>query len=230
MTDDTLNLEQFDGSVRLFPLPNVVLFPHVVQPLHIFEPRYRQMTADALAGDRLIVPALLQPGWEGDYESRPAIHAVVCIGKVISEQRLPDGRFNILLRGLSRARVVEELPADKLYRIARVELLHEGLPPPHDADRRLRRELTEAVRAWFPASGPASEQLHKLLRGDLALGALCDILSFAVPLPMPVKQQLLEELVVERRMQALIQHLASTPPPTAPAGHERQFPPDFSSN
>lgn len=230
MTDDGLNLEQFDGTVRLFPLPNVVLFPNVVQPLHIFEPRYRQMTADALAGDRLIAPALLRPGWEADYEGRPAIHTVVCIGKIVNEQRLPDGKFNFLLRGLTRARVLDEVPTDKLYRTARVELLCEGLPPLPDADRRLRRELAEAIKAWFPHPGAAQEQLRKLLRGDLALGALCDILGFAAPLPVTAKQQLLEELHVERRMQALLQHLTSTPPPAIPAGHDRQFPPGFSTN
>src|SRR5204863_9636969 len=101
MNDDSWVLQHFKGTARLFPLPNVVLFPHVVQPLHIFEPRYRQMTADALAGDQLIAPALLRPGWEGDYEGRPATYPVVCVGKIVSEQQLPDGRFNILLRGLS---------------------------------------------------------------------------------------------------------------------------------
>src|SRR5262249_61215492 len=98
------------GPARLFPLPTLVLFPHVLQPLHIFEPRYRQMTADALAGDRLIAMALLRPGWEKDYEGRPPIYSVICVGRIVAEKRLPDGRFNILLRGVSRARVRRELP------------------------------------------------------------------------------------------------------------------------
>lgn len=230
MSDDGINLEQFNGTVRLFPLPNVVLFPNVIQPLHIFEPRYRQMTTDSLDSDRLIAPALLRPGWEGDYEGRPVIHDVVCVGKIVNEQRLADGRFNFLLRGLSRARVLEEVPNGKLYRAARVELLCDGLPPLSDVDRRLRGELRDAVQAWFPTPGAAQEQLRKLLRSDLALGVLCDILAFAVPLPVAAKQQLLEELHVERRMQGLLQLLTSTTPPTGAASADRQFPPDFSSN
>src|SRR5205085_1976564 len=96
-------LKQFSGMARLFPLPNVVLFPQVVQPLHIFEPRYREMTADALADDRLIAMALLQPGWEADYEGRPPIHPICCLGRIFAEKHLPDGRYNLLLRGLTRA-------------------------------------------------------------------------------------------------------------------------------
>src|SRR5690242_21263889 len=98
----------FDGSVRLFPLPNVVLFPRVMLPLHIFEPRYRQMTADALSSDRLIAMVLLRSA-DGQYEERPALHPVACLGKIVADQRLDDGRFHILLRGLSRARIASEV-------------------------------------------------------------------------------------------------------------------------
>src|SRR5271166_1167351 len=98
----------FGGTARLFPLPNLVLFPHVVQPLHIFEPRYRQLMSDALADDRLIAMALLQPGWESDYEERPAIYPGVCIGQIYKEEKLSDGRFNLLLHGAARAQVLNE--------------------------------------------------------------------------------------------------------------------------
>src|SRR5919198_1496235 len=118
MNDDQHALAKFAGTARLFPLPNLVLFPHVVQPLHVFEPRYRQMTAEALAGDRLIALVLLKPGCEEDYDGRPAIHPVACLGRVVAEQLLPDGRYNLLLRGLSRLRLGEELPAGKPFRTA----------------------------------------------------------------------------------------------------------------
>src|SRR6266545_6172021 len=110
MSDDLSPLADFAGTARLFPLPNLVFFPHVMQPLHIFEPRYRQMTADALAGDRLIAMALLRPGWEPDYEKVPPIYPVVCLGRIVADQRLEDGRYRLLLRGLSRAGIVEEVP------------------------------------------------------------------------------------------------------------------------
>src|SRR5438874_9440994 len=121
MNDDTWALENFAGTARLFPLPNVVLFPHVVQPLHIFEPRYREMTADALADDNLIAMALLQPDWESQQQGQPAIHPVVCLGRIIAHQTLDDGRYLMLLRGLSRARVVEEVETKNAYRMARLE-------------------------------------------------------------------------------------------------------------
>src|SRR5437016_14443168 len=78
-------------SVPLFPLPNVVLFPRAVLPLHIFEERYLVMTADALRRDRLIAMALLKPGWERDYYSTPTIEPVVCVGQILMHEQLPDG-------------------------------------------------------------------------------------------------------------------------------------------
>jgi Lon protease-like protein len=119
----------------LFPLPNVVLFPNVFLPLHIFEPRYREMVADALATDRLIGMVLLRPGWERDYDGRPPIYPIGCSGVITHADRLPDGRYNIVLRGVERFKVrkeedgrnyrravVEPLPDDRLMLADRAEL------------------------------------------------------------------------------------------------------------
>ena len=116
MSDDLTSLDDFRGLARLFPLPNLVLFPSVIQPLHIFEPRYRQLTEDALKDDRLIGMALLRPGYEEDYHNSPPIYPVICLGRIYKEERLPDGRWNLLLHGLTRARVESEVDADRLYR------------------------------------------------------------------------------------------------------------------
>ncbi len=88
------------STIPLFPLPNVVLFPHVTLPLHIFEPRYREMVSTALEGDRMIGMVLLRPGWEGDYEGRPPIYEVGCTGLITHAERTTDGRYNHVLRGL----------------------------------------------------------------------------------------------------------------------------------
>src|SRR5256714_7050907 len=93
------------SAVPLFPLPNVVLFPRAILPLHIFEERYKAMTADVLRGDRLIAIALLHPGWEKDYYSAPKVDPVVCVGEILSHERLPDGKYNFLLQGQTRARI-----------------------------------------------------------------------------------------------------------------------------
>src|SRR4029078_412459 len=99
----------FSGVVRLFPLPELVLYPHVMQPLHIFEERYREMLEDALADDRLIAMAMLEPRYEEDYDRRPPIAAHACPGKAVAHRRLSDGRYNLLLLGVGRVRIVREL-------------------------------------------------------------------------------------------------------------------------
>src|SRR5438046_1388611 len=104
----------------LFPLPNVVLFPNVFLPLHIFEPRYRAMVADALESDRMIGMVLLKPGWEPQYEGRPPVYPIGCSGLMTHVESLPDGRYNIVLRGIERFRILEE-NYDLSYRRATVD-------------------------------------------------------------------------------------------------------------
>jgi Lon protease-like protein len=116
-------------EIPLFPLPNVVLFPAALLPLHIFEPRYRAMVGDALEGERLIGMVLLRPGWKRAYEGTPAVYPVGCAGFITHADRLPDGRFNIMLRGIEKFRVVNERPARggvERYRLALIEALKDG--------------------------------------------------------------------------------------------------------
>ena len=142
MNDDLAALDSFDGRVRLFPLPNVVLFPSVFLPLHIFEARYREMVADAIAGDRMIGMVLLRPGWEHDYEGRPPAYQIGSSGVITHFERLSDGRYNIILRGLERFRVLEE-DSSRIYRRAIVERLADGVIGSDDRTviRRLRAKL-----------------------------------------------------------------------------------------
>src|ERR1700759_4372768 len=91
------------SAVALFPLPNVVLFPRAILPLHIFEERYKAMVADSLQSDRQIAMALLRPGWEKNYYARPTLDPVVCVGTIVNHERLRDGRYNLLLQGHTRA-------------------------------------------------------------------------------------------------------------------------------
>ena len=83
-------------SIPIFPLPNIVLFPNVCLPLHIFELRFRKLVADALQGDRIIGMVLLRPGWERDYEGRPSVYPIGCAGLITNFERLGDGRYNII--------------------------------------------------------------------------------------------------------------------------------------
>jgi Lon protease-like protein len=200
---DDLDLRDFDGRTRLFPLPGVVHFPHVVLPLHIFEPRYRQMTQDALAGDKLITIVQLQPGADPLAPGRPPLEPVGCLGRILQHERLPDGRFNLLLLGRKRVRLVEELDSATLSRQSRVEIL-EDIPPDDPANTR-RAELLRLFRD----AARIDPEFDELLRRDLPPGVLTDLLAHAIGLPPSLKQALLAEPRVESRADTLIAVLGS---------------------
>ena len=231
MNEASLDLADFMGTARLFPLPNVVLFPQVMQPLHVFEPRYRQLAADALAGDRYIAMALLKPGWQNDYAGEPEIYPVACLGKIIADQQLPDGRYNLLLRGMSRVQIVQEIPHTKLYRKARVDLLVDIEVEKTKTAKSLRRKLSLQAR-WFAEQKAVLAQLRKLFHSELPLGALCDIFSFALALDVEFKQELLDELDVGKRVERLLSHLDAAKPCAVAdvASSKHKFPPEFSEN
>jgi Lon protease-like protein len=225
MNDDHAALAQFSGEVRLFPLPNLVLFPHVVQGLHIFEPRYRQMLTDALKSDKLIALVLLQPGWQEEYDEAPPIEPVACLGRIGWHEQLPDGRFNLRLRGIARIGLTEELPVDRLYRMARAELIPDVAPAELQRLKSLRKQLADVVLPRFAGDGTAFQQLHELFTGDEPLGNVCDLLAYALPLPLEMKQALLAEPHVDLRAEIIIQALR-----VSAARAERTFPPAFSDN
>jgi Lon protease-like protein len=136
------------SEIPLFPLPNVVLFPAALLPLHIFEPRYRAMVADALEAERLIGMVMLRPGWETDYEKTPPVYRIGCAGFITHADRLPDGRYNIILRGLEKFRIAAERPAREgvqRYRLARVESISEARAPAGAAGRDARRRLERLI-------------------------------------------------------------------------------------
>lgn len=224
--------DSFCGSTRLFPLPGLVMFPHVVQALHIFEPRYRELLAEAMATDRLISTAVLLPGWEADYEAAPPVASVVCLGQVISRTLLPDGCSNILLLGLTRARILREVPQPRPFRKAEVELLRDQYGPLDDAARnRLKQQLFAAFQELLPHAALASDQLTQSLGAHIGLSTLTDLLAYSLQLDVPSKQQLLATLQVEQRAKMLLQHLARLPQRTD-AENQRHggFPPPFSLN
>jgi ATP-dependent Lon protease len=205
----------FDGAVRLFPLPNLVLFPHVVQPLHIFEPRYCEMLEDALAGDGLIAMATLLPGWEGDYEGRPPIASVVCVGKILAHDRLPDGKHNLFLRGVCRAALRSERPPSRSFRQAAVEVLEDHYPPEGAAGRAgIQEQFLGLARALLPE--PAGEanlqqraEFEALFSGQIKLGTMTDILAYSLDLPLGERLRLLADCKVDRRAAVILEHLRS---------------------
>ena len=238
MTDDQAALARFPGVARLFPLPNMVFFPQVVQGLHIFEPRYRQMAADAIAGDQLIALVALRDDWEQTYDGKPEIELVGCLGRITQHELMPDGRYNLRLRGLSRVRFLDELPADKLYRVCRAEPMPDIIPADLKQLSGLRKKLAAAVLPRFEPSGPAHAHLRDLFQGETTLGSLCDMLAYALPLDQPIKMALLAEPHVSLRADLLTQALLLADPDDGPvtllggpgSAVGRRFPPEFSPN
>ena len=187
----------------LFPLPNVVLFPSVFLPLHIFEPRYREMIADAVASDRMIGMALLRPGWERDYEGRPPIYPVCCSGVMTHVERMADGRYNLVLRGLERFRIVEEDHALS-YRRALIEPLPEQ-PLTEEARTAIRnyRAKLESLLAPTVERAGADPKMPAAMSDEDLVNALAQYLDLE-PLE---KQALLEKPSLRSRAESLVELL-----------------------
>jgi uncharacterized protein len=196
-------------AVPLFPLPNVVLFPSVLLPLHIFEERYKAMIADALAGQRQIAMALLSPGWAKCYYGRPAIEPVVCIGTIVSCRRMSDGKFNILLRGQKRAKIDREFccHASKsnasLYRTARLTPLSETDVMEIDLSPERQRLESLLTEGWL-AKLPLVREMVPLLRSPTRTADLADLVAFHLLDDVSLKQSILADRDVRGRVNRLL--------------------------
>jgi Lon protease-like protein len=196
--------------IPIFPLPDVVLFPHTMLPLHIFEPRYRQMVQDCLTGDRRLAMALLKPGWEKDYYGRPPIHAVAGAGEIVQHEELPDGRFNIVVRGTMRIGITAELPPDLPYRVVRAKPLADryAVADPGALALRLDRLKVFFLRILAEMNKGQSE-MTKLLSGVKDPGIIVDRIAGALIADTDVRQQILECVEVPARLSLVQEHLVS---------------------
>jgi Lon protease-like protein len=166
-------------SLPLFPLPTVVLFPGVPLPLHIFEPRYRQMVAEALEGDRIIGMVLLRPGYESGYDGAPPVYATGCSGLITDVERLDDGRYDLVLRGLDKFSIQkEELPViGRLYRSAVVAPIDESVTATARMALKLERlRLQNLLTQHF--SGQLDTRLSESMPDENLINALAQYLEF----------------------------------------------------
>ena len=230
MTDEPLAFspDQFSGQARMFPLPNLVMFPHVMQALHVFEPRYRAMFEEAIEDDRLIALGSLAAGWAGDYEGRPPLRPTACLCRIATHQRTEEGTYNVLVLGVRRLRLVRELPPKKLFRVVESEIIEdfepaESLP---GAATALQQRLLAAFKQAMPRIPNAYEQLDQLLGSQITLGMLADIVAYTIDLDLETKVKLLAECDVFQRTLLLLEAITSRPA----AGPTRPFPPEFSVN
>ncbi len=218
----------FLGTVRLFPLPSLVLFPHVVQPLHIFEPRYCDLLEDALAGDRLIAMGVLAPGWEKDYEGRPPVAPIACLGRVATHVRTEDGRYNLLIAGVARVALGRELKPTTSFRRLKATIRADRFPAKYaSAEDALRRELFEVFRHVIPNTPEAKTPMAHFAKQQVDLATLTDIVAYTLDFPATMKMALLADSNVYRRARLLLENLAAR---AAERDSSPPFPPAFSQN
>jgi Lon protease-like protein len=188
------------GRVPMFPLPGVVLLPHALLPLHIFEERYRAMTRDVLEGARFIVVSLIAPG-ESDAAERPAVQRIAGVGEIMMAHELPDGRFNLVLRGRARIRIDEELTSSRPYREVAATVLPDL--PALDADE--LRDAEQSLRALVGQLADAIPEGGEILRQVVAAqetpAELVDVLTAQLVSEPSLRQRLLETREILRRIE-----------------------------
>ncbi len=195
-------------DLPLFPLPDVVLFPGAVLPLHVFEPRYREMTRDVLAGSRLLAIVRLRPGYEADYRGRPPIYDVAGVGYVIGSDELPDGRFNLLVRGVGRISIESELAPERSYRRAQARALIDSRSQRPDELGALYGQLVALCERLAEHIEEEGDRLRQLFQNDNSPGACADLLSAALVTDPDERQSLLEMLDPADRVGRVIDHIA----------------------
>jgi Lon protease-like protein len=174
-------------TIPIFPLPNVVLFPHALLPLHVFEFRYRDMVKAAIQSHHLIGMVLLRPGFEQDYEGRPPVYTVGCAGAITHCRRLDDGRYNIVLQGVEKFRVSGE-DNSQSFRQAHIESLPESATGPTHAEIKRRRLRLDALLAMSIEHTGSHPRLPETASDDALVNALAQYLDFK-----PVERQALLE-------------------------------------
>lgn len=227
--DNSEFLSDFKGTAPLFPLDTVVLYPNVLTPLHIFEPRYRQMIEHALEADRYIAMALLDE--TAPAAEKPPIHPITCLGRISAEEKLDDGRYYVVLQGLARAQIVRELEQpDLLYRTAELELCEtQESTGSHVEDDLIRHEAVLRYRRAFPHVN-VNKVFYELLGADCPLGVFCDIVANSLRQPPEEAQRILAATNAQQRAKILLEQINRQIKSGRSPKLDREFPPPFSPN
>ena len=204
-------------QLPIFPLPDVVMFPHALLPLHVFEPRYRKLTQDALASNRLMGLALLIED-EVAGESPPRFAPILGVGEIVMAQELPDGRFNLVVRGRARIEIAQELTTDEPYRVivgkVRADLPVKSHAELADADQALRA-LVGRLAENIPEGG---ELLRQVVASQATPEELADVLAAALVVDVPKRQRLLETRDLVKRIERVTAEVVAMTARIAPVG------------
>lgn len=188
--------------LKVFPLPSVVLLPGGAQPLHVFEQRYRRMVKDALDSDAIFAMAQVVPGQEGGLEGKPMLDSIVCVGVITLHEELDEGRFNVMLVGVARARIKRELPQTHLYREVEAELL-EDEPYAGPEEEELREAVLDLIARVPNTVGQRVAQLTARSRG----GQLADVVAATIHQDVGRRLEVLEQLDVRQRIRSIADDL-----------------------
>lgn len=221
----------FDGTVRLFPLRNVVLFPGIVQAFNIFEPRYRKMMEDCLESDQLITMATVDPLGDRLPDGQPAIEPVVCIGRVLSSTKLDDGNYNLFLIGVKRAVVLTELNSSLPYRMAEVEVQEENLKEQFSGGLSRELILSKFSELLNLIPGANDQVLEQFGSKGLPLCRLVDMVCYASGMDPEDQHRILSTMDLDRRGSLLLSLLdARIQKAQQNSDSGPRFPPEFSLN
>ncbi|MFZ2491062.1 MAG: LON peptidase substrate-binding domain-containing protein [Thermoanaerobaculia bacterium] len=197
-------LPEGEFLLPLFPLPNIVFFPHTRLPLHVFEPRYRQLVKDALETDGRIGIVLLKPGWEADYFGTPPTFDVGTLGTIEQTVSLDDGRYNMVVRGDIRFRILGEVSRVP-YRTARVIAAPETHPTDDEAAR--RREHLAGLSQQYLHYLPDQATVPEI--ETVSLDSLTNAVIMSLNLDVEEKQNLLEMSEVAARAEEIATELSN---------------------
>ncbi len=189
--------------VPLFPLPNVVLFPKTPLPLYIFEDRYRTMVRETLAGSGELVIGLLRGGYEPSYAAASVVHQVACLGKIETYEELEDGKYNIVVVGLYRVRIMREVQHSP-YRLVEVERLEDTAYDENSSEVMTRQNHLGGLFARFTELATGVKQRALELMPQLDFGSLVNMVAMTLNLAIEQKQALLEINEVTQRCDVLI--------------------------
>ena len=191
-------------SLPVFPLPNFAMFPHTMTRLHVFEPRYRMMTAEALATDRLMVLVGLRAGWEKDYYGSPPVHEVGSLCKIVNYERLEDGRYTLFIHCLARVRLttIHQLSP---FRTAAVDVMADEQADGPELDEMIGR-LVSCVRGLILQLGERGVELGKVITSTRKPDILTNRLATSLAADPADRQRLLETVDVRERAERLCDH------------------------
>jgi Lon protease-like protein len=198
------------AALKVFPLHGVAVLPGTPAPFHVFEPRYKALVEDALQGDRILaIPSLFEKA--DAHALRPPLKTICGAGIIEAEERYPDGRYDIVVRGLARVRLVEELPPTKLYREFRAEILEDVLPKGGEAalqgDLEILRQLVYELSTKLPKESGAP-QLAEAVAQMKDPSAIVDLVAAAAVSDAEDRQDVLELVDVKRRLDRVVEEVA----------------------